>query len=78
MQPQLLESDYAVSAQDRISEHSCTTSTNVPPSAESLEFTPQFTLPVVRLFGGLFVHNCDEVRFFLISPSYHFFSSLFF
>lgn len=64
VQPQLSESNPAVSVQDRISEHSYPSniSANVP-SAESLEFTPHFTLPIVRLFGGLFVHSCNESHY---------------
>uniref|UniRef100_A0A0R3S3C6 Vegetative cell wall protein gp1 n=1 Tax=Elaeophora elaphi TaxID=1147741 RepID=A0A0R3S3C6_9BILA len=36
-----------------------TVTANVP-SLESLEFTPQLSLPIVRLRGGLFVYNCEE------------------
>lgn len=64
-QRQWSESDYDEDGSSSHSEH-CTTTTNVP-SIESFEFTPQFSPPIVRLFGGLFIHNCEEVL--LLLPS---------
>ncbi|VDN02339.1 unnamed protein product [Thelazia callipaeda] len=32
-------------------------------SNEVVEFVPQFSLPIVQLFGGLFVHSYDEVSY---------------
>ncbi|VDP17057.1 unnamed protein product [Onchocerca flexuosa] len=55
------EYDRLESAQDRISPQSEPFITAITvPSSESTEFTPQFKLPIARLFGGLFVHNCEE------------------
>ncbi|CAG9531319.1 unnamed protein product [Cercopithifilaria johnstoni] len=66
VQPRWFESDYGRDGISSRSDH-YTTATNIP-SIESFEFTPQFTLPIVRLFGGLFVHNCEESHYVTTDP----------
>ncbi|MCP9259027.1 hypothetical protein DINM_002009 [Dirofilaria immitis] len=61
-----LQSKYDIDVQDRVisprSEPFTVTATTIT-SNELFELTPQFSLPIVRLFGGLFVHNCEESHY---------------